>query len=76
MLNLIGDNRLAMPKVGNRQIVSRALMQSISYFFFEHDISLFQVGNCCLGHDISPTWQGRRRGRRRGQGSMGCLNLP
>lgn len=65
-----------MLKVGNRQIVSRALMQSVSYCFFENDIPLFQVSNCCVAHDISPIWQGRQRDRRRGQGSMGCLNLP
>ena len=73
MMNLIGDNRLAMLEVGNRHIVSRALMQGVGYFFFENDIPPFQVANCCLGHETSPISQSRQRGA---QGSMGCLNVP
>jgi hypothetical protein len=54
MLDLVGDNQLAALKVSNRQIVSRALVQSVRYLFFESQVSPFQVGNGRLRHDYSP----------------------
>ena len=33
MLDLVGDNQLAVPEIGDRQIVTRATMQGIRYFF-------------------------------------------
>jgi hypothetical protein len=45
MLNLVGNNQLAVPEVSDRQTVSRATMQGILDFSLEGLVPLLQVNN-------------------------------
>jgi hypothetical protein len=50
VLDLVGDNSLAILKISYRQIVSRTLTQGIGNFAFESRVSPLQIGNGCLRH--------------------------
>jgi hypothetical protein len=50
VLDLVGDNSLAILKISYREIVSRTLTQSIGNFAFESRVSPLQIGDGCLRH--------------------------
>jgi hypothetical protein len=54
MLDLVGDNQLAVLKIRDRQIVSRTLTPSIRNCAFESRVSPLQIGNGCLRHGPLP----------------------